>query len=32
MAIYQSFDMQYKFGVEKLLEFAKELGVKILLP
>lgn len=28
----QSFDAQYKFGVEKLLEFAKELGVTVLLP
>lgn len=28
----QSFDAQYQFGVEKLLAFAKELGVTVLLP
>lgn len=28
----QSFDAQYKFGVEKLLEFAKELGITVILP
>ena len=28
----QSFDFQYKFGVEKLLQFAKELGVTVILP
>ncbi|MBQ8614992.1 MAG: hypothetical protein IJ415_00255 [Clostridia bacterium] len=28
----QSFDAQYKFGVEKLLEFAKQLGVTVVIP
>jgi len=28
----KSFDFQYQFGVEKLLEFAKELGITVILP
>ena len=28
----KSFDFQYQFGVEKLLEFAKELGIIVVLP
>ncbi len=28
----QSFDAQYKFGVDTLLQFAKELGITVLLP
>ena len=28
----KSFDFQYQFGIEKLMEFAKQLGVKVLLP
>ena len=28
----QSFDTQYQFGIEKLLEFAKDLGITLILP